>query len=182
MNNIHHTNLRKLRLEAKITQSELSIEAGVSQAYIARLEVGSLDPKLSIVNKIIEVLLRSSKTTCGEIMTHDPITVGTRDTVSSAISTMQNSNFSQLPVLRGTHLVGIITERDIIRNLQHNLNELSVQSVINSGSAPIVAEDALLESILSLFQEYQAVLIHELGRISGIITRSDVLQHAITNG
>ncbi|MFW9964209.1 MAG: CBS domain-containing protein [Candidatus Sifarchaeia archaeon] len=169
-------NLRKLRQESGLTQAELSIEVGVSQAYIARVERGSLDPKLSIVNKIIEVLNRKRSTTCSELMTPTPVTVDARDTVSVAVSLMQEKSYSQLPVLRGTQVVGIVTEWDIIKNLQHDLHEISVQSIMSDGSTLMVDETTAVDVILPLFENYQAVLVLNQGRLQGIITRSDLLK------
>jgi predicted transcriptional regulator len=130
--------LRKLRREVGLTQAEVSIEVGVSQAYIARLENGTLDPKLSIVNKIMDVLNRRRKTKCSEIMTSNPVTIDARDSASIAVGLMQKHSYSQLPVLRAQQIVGIITERDIIRNLQHDMQTLSVQAVMSSECVPIV--------------------------------------------
>ena len=169
-------NLRRLRQEAGLTQAELSIEVGVSQAYIARVETGSLDPKLSIVNKIIEVLNRKRSTTGSELMTPTPVTVDARDTVSVAVSLMQEKSYSQLPVLRGTQVVGIVTEWDIIKNLQHDLHEISVQSIMSDGSTLMVDETTAVDVILPLFENYQDVLVLNQGRLQGIITRSDLLK------
>jgi predicted transcriptional regulator len=72
--------------------------------------------------------------------------------------------------------VGLVTERDIIRNLQHNMNELSVQAVMSPESVPIIDESTPVDVIAPLFQTYQAILIHSQGRIRGIITRSDLLK------
>ncbi|MHA3962565.1 MAG: CBS domain-containing protein [Candidatus Thorarchaeota archaeon SMTZ1-45] len=168
--------LRKLRQESGLTQTELSIEVGVSQAYIARLESGSLDPKLSIVNKIIEVLNRKRRTTCSELMTPNPVTVDARDTVSTAVSLMQKKSYSQLPVLRATQVIGIVTEWDVIKNLQHNLHEISVQSIMSGSSTIMVDETTLVDVIIPLFENYQAVLVLNQGRLQGIITRSDLLK------
>lgn len=168
--------LRKLRREAGLTQAELSIEVGVSQAYIARLESGSLDPKLSIVNKIVQVLNRKRSTTCADIMTATPITVDARDSVSTAVSLMQDKSYSQLPVLRGTQVVGVITEWDIIQNLQHNLHEISVEAIMSPSGALMVDENTSVDVIVPLFENYQAVLVLTQGRIQGIITRSDIFK------
>ena len=113
-----------LRREVGMTQAELSIEVGVSQSYIARLEKKTLDPKLSIVNKIFEVLTSRQGKNCYDIMTIDPLTIDDRDPAAQAVRLMQKHNYSQIPVLRGTKMVGIITERDIIRNLRHDMREL----------------------------------------------------------
>ena len=168
--------LKELRRRSGRTQAELASEIGVSQSYIARLERGSLDPKLSLVRKIVEVLTGRTSMTCSEIMTTNPITIDARDVVSTAVSLMQQNNFSQLPVLRGTQMIGIITEWDIIQNLQHNLHEISVQAVMSPSGSLMIDESTPVEVIIPLFEKYQAVLIHNQGRIQGIITRSDLLK------
>jgi predicted transcriptional regulator len=168
--------LSKMRRDVGMTQTDLAIEVGVSQSYIARLERGSLDPKLSVITKIIEVLITRQNKTCADIMTPDPVVVDARDQASQAVRLMQKHNFSQVPVLRGTQLVGLVTERDIIRNLQHNMSELSVQAVMSPEGVPMIDVTTPIDIIVPLFQTYQAILIHNQGRIRGIITRSDLLK------
>ncbi|MGQ4911593.1 MAG: CBS domain-containing protein [Candidatus Thorarchaeota archaeon] len=168
--------LKKLRHEVGMTQTDLALEVGVSQSYIARLERGSLDPKLSVANRIVEVLMSRQSRTVSDIMTPDPITINARSTVSEAVALMQLNGFSQLPVVRGLQVVGIVTERDVIRNLRHDLHEISVQAVLDDEGAPMVTEAASVDSIIPLFETYQAVLVHEQGRLRGIITRSDLLK------
>ncbi|MHA2153479.1 MAG: helix-turn-helix domain-containing protein, partial [Candidatus Thorarchaeota archaeon] len=94
--------LKNLRLRRGQTQVELAAEIGVSQSYIARLESGSLDPKLSLVKKIVEVLTEKTGMVCSNIMTSEPLTIDARDVVSTAVTLMQEKSYSQLPVLRGT--------------------------------------------------------------------------------
>ncbi|TFF93170.1 CBS domain-containing protein [Candidatus Thorarchaeota archaeon] len=168
--------LQQLRTEAGMTQSELALEVNVSQSYIARLEKGTLDPKLSVANKIVEVLTRRTEVLCGDIMTPNPITVDARDTAASAVRVMQERNFSQLPVMRGTQMVGIVTERDVIRNLQHDMGRLSVQAVMSPESVPFLDASTPVDAVVPMFQTYQAVLVHNQGRLDGIITRSDLLK------
>lgn len=169
-------NLLDLRREVGMTQAELAIEVGVSQSYIARLEKKTLDPKLSVVNRIFEVLTNRQSETCGSIMTSNPLTIDDRNPASNAVELMQKHNYSQIPVLRGTKMIGIITERDIIRNLQHDMQELSVQAVMSPEGVPIIDETTPIDVITPLFQKYQAILVTNQGRIRGIITRSDLLK------
>ncbi|MHA2078979.1 MAG: CBS domain-containing protein [Candidatus Thorarchaeota archaeon] len=168
--------LKDLRLRRGRTQTELAAEIGVSQSYIARLERGSLDPKLSLVKKIVEVLTEKTGKVCSDIMTSEPLTIDARDVVSTAVTLMQEKSYSQLPVLRGTQMVGIITEWDVIQNLQHDLHEISVQAVMSPSGSLMVDEDTSVDVIIPLFENYQAVLVHNQGRIQGIITRSDLLK------
>ena len=168
--------LKDLRLRAGRTQADLAAEVGVSQSYIARLERGSLDPKLSLVKKIVDVLTGRTGRLCSEIMTTDPVTIAAREVVSTAVSLMRENNYSQLPVLRGTQVVGIITEWDIIQNLQHNLHEISVQAIMSPSGALMVDENTNVDVIIPLFENYQAIIVQNQGRIQGIITRSDLLK------
>ncbi|MHA1315870.1 MAG: helix-turn-helix domain-containing protein [Candidatus Helarchaeota archaeon] len=45
--------LKKLRKESKLTQTELARLAGVSQSLIARIEKNDVDPKCSTMRKIL---------------------------------------------------------------------------------------------------------------------------------
>ncbi|TFG11163.1 CBS domain-containing protein [Candidatus Thorarchaeota archaeon] len=167
--------LKHMRKEAGMTQEELAEEVGVSQAYIARMETGNLDPKLSKVAKIVEILSPPVRPTCADVMTPNPATVGARDPLAQAASIMKQRNYSQLPVMRGGAVIGYVTERDIIRNLNLNMNEVSVEAVMNRSGVPIVDELTPLFTVVPLFQMYQAVMVQKQGRLSGIITRSDLL-------
>lgn len=50
-----------------------------------------------------------------QVMTRNPITVGARMTVHSAVALMLNEGVSCLPVLDNSELVGIITWKDLLR-------------------------------------------------------------------
>ena len=170
--------IAKIRRRLRITQAELAERVGVSQGYIARLERGGIDPKVSIVNKIFQVL-ESWGPTCGEIMSRNPVTVDARESAMHVVELMLKHGFSQLPVLRAGKIVGMITEKDIIRNLMRDLNEMSVQAILETISPPLVDERTRIDEILPLFDAFQAVLVQSGGRLAGIIARSDLLRVAL---
>ncbi|MHA2142893.1 MAG: CBS domain-containing protein [Candidatus Thorarchaeota archaeon] len=178
--------LIQLRLEARLTQSELAKAVGVSQAYIARIERGTLDPKLSIVSRITDHLTsviakrryqgRFRNMVCSAVMTHDPITIDARDPASRAVDIMLEHSYSQIPVLRGSMIVGLLTERDIIKDLHLDLSQMSVQAVMSADSPPVVSETTLVTDVVPLLETHQAILVQSQGRLSGIITRADLLK------
>ncbi len=49
-------NLRRLRLEHRLTQEELAETAGVSPRYVALIEAGSRNPTLSVVLELASAL------------------------------------------------------------------------------------------------------------------------------
>jgi acetoin utilization protein AcuB len=58
-----------------------------------------------------------------DVMTYDPVTVQSEDTLQDAAERMLEYQVSGLPVLDGRRLVGIITESDIFRLVVETLAE-----------------------------------------------------------
>lgn len=178
--------LARLRREAGLSQKDLAKMLGVSQSYIARVEKGSLDPKHSVMARALETIEhyrigrrfigQFQGIRCSNLMTENPITVDPRDPASQAMRLMQENAYSQLPVVRGNTIIGMIAEQDVIRELHHDLAQISVQAVMSPEAPPIVDESAPIIHAIPLLQEYQAVLIQSLGRLTGILTRSDLLR------
>jgi len=169
--------IKQMRENANISQVELAKMVGVSQAYIARIEGGSLDPKLSIVQSIVRYLGGTRDTICSDIMTTEVESIDARDLVILAARRMTTCNYSQLPVLRGTRLIGCITKSDIVANIHLNLEEMTVEAIMSPDSIPIVNENTPVAKIIPLLQDYPAVIIQgKKGRMTGILSRTDLLK------
>jgi predicted transcriptional regulator len=167
--------LKKKRLEAGLTQSQLAKMVGVSQAHIAKIEGEKVDPRLSTVNKILEILEGGRGRRCGEIMTRGVITAHPKDRIREASETMVRHAVSQLPVIEDGRVVGMITEESIVRNLSPNIGDLPVEKVMEP-PLPSVPEDTDLASIRPLLETNSGVLVTKTGKLVGIITRSDLLE------
>ena len=64
---------------------------------------------------------RDPRATCmAEVMTDDPMTIGTNEDLENCMTLMRRHGFRHLPVCHDGQLVGIISLRDI---LLHDLNE-----------------------------------------------------------
>jgi len=64
---------------------------------------------------------RDPRATCmAEVMTDDPLAVGTGEDLETCMTLMRRHGFRHLPVCHEGHLVGIVSLRDI---LLHDLNE-----------------------------------------------------------
>jgi len=70
-----------------------------------------------VVKKIVVEGRDAAKTPASQIMSKPLITVGPDATIVQAIAIMKDRNIRRLPVVRGTNLVGIVTEKDLIRRL-----------------------------------------------------------------
>lgn len=164
-----------MRIEAGLTQKKLAEFAGVSQAHIAKIEKGKVDPRLSTVTKILAVLTEGKKRKCADVMTKGVFFAKPRNSILKASEVMMRQAISQIPVLDGNKVVGTITEEGIIRNLGANIAEEKVKNLMDP-PLPIVTEETPLDAVRPLLERHQGVLVTKGKEIVGIITRSDLLK------
>lgn len=105
------------------------------------------------------------------------IHVGPRDTVAIALEKMSESGVTQLPVIEENRSVGSLRESRVLTKLLQDKELLNspVADVMDE-SFPVLEVDTNLAEIKKKLQKAPAVLIEDFKRITGIITRSDVLE------
>lgn len=167
--------LKRLRLEAKLTQKKLAELVGVSQAHIAKIEQGKVDPRLSTINKILQVLTEGKDKKCRDLMTRGVLFARPRDSVLKVSEIMVRHAISQMPVINGHRIIGTITEESIIRKLGSTIMEEKVEDVMDP-PLPMVSEEVNVNAIRSLLERRQGVLVTKGKKVVGIITRSDFLK------
>jgi len=103
-----------------LRQTELAVRAGISQSMVARIESGSVDPRVSTLRRIVQVLQDTStaRITAGGVM-HSPVhSVSPDDPVARAISLMDRYSISQLPVIENGVPIGCISETTIVNSIE----------------------------------------------------------------
>ena len=104
------------------------------------------------------------------------VSVAPSDSVGVALEKMDELGLTQLPVIEEGSCVGSLRENRVLAKVVRDraLLESPVSEVMES-SFPIVDVDASSNDVLKRLQTSPAVLVEEYGRITGIITRHDVL-------
>lgn len=167
--------LKKLRVEAGLTQKCLAELVGVSQAHIAKIEQGNVDPRLSTVNRVLKVLTEWKKKNCRDIMSRGVVCAKLKDKILEVSDRMLRQGISQVPVMNGNQVVGTVTEESIMRRLGSDVANQTAERVMIS-PLPVVDEETDVEKVQSLLKTYQGVLVSKGKKIVGIITRSDLLR------
>src|SRR3990167_7882340 len=106
-------NIKKMRMALGLTQHQFAKQAGVSQSLVAKIEAGRVDPTYSKVKQIEEALhLLSSKkeVPLEEIMTKKIITLKPSEKAAEAVKLMNSKNISQIPVVEGNNVIGLVSE------------------------------------------------------------------------
>ncbi|MHA1713783.1 MAG: CBS domain-containing protein [Candidatus Ranarchaeia archaeon] len=175
--------LKELRRDKNYTQTQLAELSGVSQSLIARIENGTVNPRISTLNSILSVLYgdehEPQKVLASDIATRNLIIITTKATVNDAIKTMNKHSISQLPVVSESGaFVGSVTEKKLIIYLsQQGSNGLQekMETIMDPPFPRIMAKTTLRE-IERLLVDNTALLVEERRNVIGIITKSDLLQ------
>jgi predicted transcriptional regulator len=169
--------IKRIRSQLGLTQTELADKSGVSQSLIAKVESGLIDPGYSSVKKIFDTLdsLQSEKTPIAkDLMQKHLITITSSSAVKLAIDKMRKSAVSQLPVVDNDQIVGLITESDLLDALTSGKNVSSIYDIMKD-APPMVAENASVKVITHLLKFYSIVVVVDKGKFKGVITKADVL-------
>lgn len=174
--------VRSLRKKLGLTQAEVAKSAGVSQPLVARIENGSVDPRLSTYNSVLDALNRAERkgVLLQEVMTTPVASVRATDAVSAAIRVMREKGISQLPVLAKGVPVGSLSDRQVVHALSEapDAQELAKRAVgdIMAPPFPVARPDMSVDQAARLLEDQPAILVMEKGKLVGIVAKADLLQ------
>jgi len=94
--------------------------------------------------------------------------------LKEAAKIMSNKNIGSLIVLKGEKIIGIVTERDVLKNV-NNLGS-KVSSVMTKGVVTIDAGESVNDAALMMAKhKIKRLPVIKKGSLAGIITATDIL-------
>ncbi|MGH8148865.1 MAG: pyridoxal-phosphate dependent enzyme [Steroidobacteraceae bacterium] len=104
------------------------------------------------------------------------VTVAANETLLAAYGRMKLYDVSQLPVMRGGRIAGIVDEEDVLLEVfEHPERFDEPVSRVMASSLVTVAPDASLSQLLEVFKRGLVAIVMHRGELLGLITRIDVL-------
>ncbi|MBU4300564.1 CBS domain-containing protein [archaeon] len=172
------TKIGEIRKRIGLTQKQFANKSGVSQSMIAKIEAGRMDPSWSSVQKIeafVSSFEKEKELDAKEIMVRKIISVDKRMAARKVIELMNKHTISQVPVLEGDNVLGIITESSILNKDLSDMEHLSAWDLMIE-PPPILSESAKISVVAYLLKSYPLVLIKKGGLLKGLITKADLLK------
>jgi predicted transcriptional regulator len=172
--------LKAKRVKLGLRQSDVADRAAISQSMVARIEAGTVDPRVSTLAKIVEVLnsAERSAVTAGDLMHRPVLSVTPADTITRAVAIMEENSISQLPVIFDGVAVGCISESAIINAMEEGrLQKTQVHKVRDfmEEGFPTVPPSLDVDTLVHMLHNHHAVLVVKDGRVKGVITKHDLI-------
>ena len=108
------------------------------------------------------------------------ITAAPDDRVTDVIDVMRRHDISQLPVMDNGHLVGIITEVNLLEHMLFGEHEHDAQETIASIVSPdtaLVDPDTSLAILGEVFSGGKVAIVVDDGKVLGILTKIDLIDY-----
>jgi len=106
------------------------------------------------------------------------ITAHPEDGVKEIIQLMKKHAISQLPVLEGERLVGIISESDLVQALLSDPDNIArpISGLVDQNYV-VVPPETPVARLAAIFGEGKVALVQEGSRICGLVTKIDLIDH-----
>jgi CBS domain-containing protein len=114
--------------------------------------------------------------TIRDVMQPDPIQIRPDGALHRVLELLIENQISGLPVVDETgRLVGVVTEKDLLK-IFYEPDARTVESLMSRDPVSISADDPLVDVVdLLMANDFRRIFIHEDGRLTGLISRSDLM-------
>ena len=171
--------LKKIRKQLGLTQSEFAKKSGISQSMVAKIESGKLDPTYTYVKKIeetIQLLTKREEKEAKDIMHKGVLTVKKNTEVKEVIKIFSKYEISQMPVIEKNNIIGLVTESSFVDHAEEDLGNKKVEYIMTD-TPPIITSNTKLSAILPLLKFYPIVIVQDKGKLEGVIAKADIIKH-----
>jgi CBS domain-containing protein len=117
--------------------------------------------------------------TVGDIMARPVVTVGPGSTLMEAMRSMREHNIGAVVVVDGGKVVGIVTERDIVRFLADNPSrcDASISEVMTRDVVVCSPDTPILRAFIVMYERRirRLPVVSSEGELVGMVTMRDLL-------
>lgn len=117
--------------------------------------------------------------TVADLMSHGVHTLAPATKARDADRTMRRRGYEGFPVVDDGRVVGLLTRRAVDRALDHGLEGIRIDRIMEAGEVGVQPGDSIakLQQVMMQSGWGQIPVLDEEGRISGVVTRTDLIKH-----
>jgi cystathionine beta-synthase len=167
-----------LKLAEKLSEKDVVVVLlpDTGERYLSKIynDDWMRENRFLIPEKITLRFVLEAKRGVPQLISIDPVT-----TVRKALDLLSEHNISQLPVLDKGVSVGSVDESELMGAVLGNpaLFDAPVSSLMEPPFPSVHIDDKINQAITVLSKKHSAVLVTDEGRVSGILTRFDVIEY-----
>ncbi len=161
----------KLNIPLVAAAMDTVTESGLAIALAREGGIGIIHKNLSLEKQVREVD-RVKRSESG--MIYKPITLTSEQPIGEALRLMRRYKISGIPIVEGTALVGILTNRDLRFELDRSLQ---IKDVMTSKNLITASEGTTLEQAEAILQQHRIEklpVVDKSGNLKGLITVKDI--------
>jgi cystathionine beta-synthase len=107
------------------------------------------------------------------------VTVAPEDTLLTAYKRMKDNDISQLPVVRGKLIVGMIDESDIllaVRGREERFRSCSVEEIMSDRLVTLSVDDSV-DAVYAILEQGMIAIVMDNEEFVGLVTKIDLLNY-----
>jgi IMP dehydrogenase len=164
---------RRIRLNIPLLSAAMDTvtEADTAISLARQGGIGILHRNMTIAAQALEVE-KVKKSESGMII--DPVTIGPEARLADVLELMERYRISGIPVVEGTRLVGIVTNRDLRfeTNMEQKVKEVMTKDRLVTAPAGITLEDS--KALLHKYRIEKLLVVDDDYNLKGLITIKDI--------
>lgn len=112
------------------------------------------------------------------VMSHPAICVDEKTNINDTINIMRKQKLGFLPITKNDHLIGVVTDRDILLRGQNIKKNTKISKIMTNDIVYTINENASLEEAGKLMGKYKVrrLVVVNSDYIRGVITSKDLLK------
>jgi CBS domain-containing protein len=131
---------------------------------------------------MIRIVRPRNPRSVGDLMTRKIYTIGPDDTLDKLEAQMIRFRFRHLPVVHDAKLVGLVSQRDLLKSAAQSaaLDEVAVHRIMQTDVATVRQDESLIEAAHLMWEGKIDCLpvIDDDGTLVGIVTEADFVRLA----
>lgn len=171
------TEIKQLRKKFGLSQTQLARLASVSQSLIAKIEAGRIDPTFTKTQSIfaaLDTLWQEKEKKASDVMSKKIISLSPNGFIKDAIVKMRKHQISQLPVIDGNTVMGVVSESVLLDALLEGKQHANLADLMDD-APPTISTDTSIRLVSNMLAHVPFIMVAKKGELKGVITKADVL-------